>query len=99
MVPAGQVLQVIVTPVVSDAFTVQLPRVVPHSGPTGPWPQLLVTHWAWTAPASVIRHICPEGQVSVLGPLQVMLPQAAVWTAQVPPLQTAWVRFVLGHPS
>ena len=44
VVPAGQVLQVIVTPLMSDAFTTQLPVVVPHSGVTGPWPQVLATH-------------------------------------------------------
>jgi hypothetical protein len=98
VVPTGQVLQVIVTPLMSDAFTPQLPRVVPHSGVTGPEPQVLVTHWAETVPDSVMRHICPGGQVSVLGPLQLTVPQAAVWTDHAPSApQVACVRPVLGQ--
>ena len=95
----GQVLQVIVAPAWSDPFTTQLPRVVPHAGVTGPWPQLLATQLAEIAPDSVMRQICPEGQVSRLGPAQLTVPQAPVWTAHVPPLQVACVRPELGQLS
>ena len=89
-----------VTPLVRVALSEQPPKEVPHWEVTGPWPQALSTHWAWTAPDSVTRQIFPEGQVSELGaPVQLTVPQAALWTVQVPAAQVACVRPVLGQLS
>jgi hypothetical protein len=89
-----------VTPLVRVAFTEHSPREVPQWEVTGPSPQELSTHWAPTAPDTVTRHIFPEGQVSEVGaPVHLTVPQAAVWTAHLPPAQVACVRPVSGQLS
>jgi hypothetical protein len=64
--------------------------------------QVLLMHEYWMVPTFVMMHTWPERQVwaEPLGSgSQVTAPQAAVWTVQMPPAQTACVRPPLGQLS
>jgi hypothetical protein len=89
-----------VAPPVREALTVHPLRGVPQADVTGPEPQLLATHRAEIVPLVVTKQMLPDGQATVPGAeAQRTTPQAAVWTAQLPPEQVAWVRPALGQLS